>query len=120
MNAGTSLVFQFDGTPWGSTFSFDSGISVALGGNLELDFADGVDPANLLGDSFQLFTWTGVTPSGQFTQVIDDLSTGYSWDTSQLYTLGKVTLVPEPSAVALLGIGVISLLAYDRRRRQRT
>ena len=68
-------MFQFDGAPWGSTISFDSGISVTLGGNIELGLAGGVDPAGLLGDSFHLFDWTGVSPTGQFAQVINDLPT---------------------------------------------
>ncbi len=121
MNPGTSFVFQFDGNPWGSTISFDSGIPVTLGGNLELGVADGVDPATLVGDSFQLFDWTGVSPSGQFAQVINELPAGYSWDTSQLYTTGDVTLepVPEPSTIALLGMGALGLLAYAWRKRRR-
>ena len=93
MTTGTSLVFQFDDNPWGSTISFASGIPVALGGNLELDLVAGVTPASLLGDTFQLFNWTGVSPSGQFAQIVNDLPTGYTWNTSALYTLGEVTLV---------------------------
>ena len=92
MNPGTSLVFQFDGNAWGSTISFDSGILVTLGGNIELGVVSGVDPSGLLGQSLQLFNWTGVSPSGQFAQVVSDLPTRYSWDTSALYTVGKVAL----------------------------
>src|SRR5208337_669710 len=75
--------------------SFDSGISVALGGNLVLDLAAGVNPASLLGQSLQLFDWTGVNPSGQFTNIMNNLPTGYSWNTSQLYATGDVTLAPS-------------------------
>ena len=117
MDSGTSLVFQFDGAAWGSTISFDSGISVTLGGNLELGIASGVDPASLLGDTFDLFDWTGVSPSGQFAQVINDLPTRYSWDTSQLYSQGEVTLVPEPSTIILLAIASSILIGFGWRRR---
>ena len=96
MNPGTSLVFQFDGAPWGSTISFDSGILVTLDGNIELGVASGVNPTSLLGNSFQLFDWSGVSPSGQFANVTNDLPAGYIWNTSQLYTTGAVTLVSEP------------------------
>ena len=92
MTAGTSLVFQLDDASWGSMISFASGIPVTLGGSLELGVAGGVNPAGLLGDSFQLFDWAGVSPSGRFSQVINDLPAGYSWNTSQLYTLGEVVL----------------------------
>ncbi|MGA2254864.1 MAG: pentapeptide repeat-containing protein, partial [Thermoguttaceae bacterium] len=54
MNTGASLVLEFDGAPWGSTISFASGIRVRLNGNLELDLAAGVNPAGLVGDSFQV------------------------------------------------------------------
>jgi uncharacterized protein YjbI with pentapeptide repeats len=97
MSPETSLVFQFDGAPWRSTISFDSGIPVTLGGNIELGVASGVDPTSLLGDSFHLFDWSSISPSGQFANVINDLPAGFLWNTSQLYTTGDVTLVPEPS-----------------------
>jgi uncharacterized protein YjbI with pentapeptide repeats len=102
MNPGTSLVFQFDGNPWGSTISFDSGISVTLGGNLELGVAGGVNPVGLLGDTFQVFDWTGVSPSSQFGQILSDLPAGYRWNTSDLYDLGQVTLTPALSGDANL------------------
>ncbi len=109
-----SLQFIFDGQPWGSTISFAPGISVTLGGELDLDAAPTVNLASLVGDTFKLFDWTGVSPIGLFNIVAD-----HGWDVSQLYTTGKVTYVgvPEPSMFALLGMGAMSLLAYARRRR---
>jgi len=118
MSPDASLVLEFDGNPWGSTISFDAGIPVTLDGDLELDLAAGVDPAGLLGDVYQLFDWTGVSPSGQFADITNNLPAGYAWDTSQLYTSGDVMLVPEPGTLALLGAGAIGLLGYRWRRRR--
>ena len=99
MNPGTSLAFQFDGNLWGSTISFDAGIPVSLGGNLELGLAPGTDPAGLLGEIFQLFNWTGVSPSGQFAQVVSDLPTRYVWNTSALYSLGGVAMTLSATSI---------------------
>ena len=35
-----------------------------LGGTLDLEFADGVDPSTLLGETFQLFNWSGAAGWG--------------------------------------------------------
>ena len=45
-----------------------------------------------MGDTWQLFDWTGVNPSGAFASIVKDLPAGYAWNTSALYTLGDVTL----------------------------
>jgi hypothetical protein len=58
-------------------------------------FADDVNPASQLGRTFDLFDWTGVTPTGTFT-----VSSPYTWNLSNLYTTGKVTLT---AINALLG-----------------
>jgi autotransporter-associated beta strand protein len=54
---------------------------------LALTFADGEDVAARLGQTYQLFNWDGVSPSGTFA-----LSSFHGWDTSQLYSTGNVTL----------------------------
>jgi amidase len=97
------MVFEADA--WDSTISFAPGIPVALGGTLELTFADDVNLAGQVGRTLDLFDWTGVTPTGAFT-----IASPYMWDTSNLYTTGQVTLtaVPEPSSLAawlIAGIG---------------
>lgn len=111
-----TLVLELDGNPWGSRISFDAGIPVTLDGTLELDYVGTSDPASLLGDSFQVFDWTGVSPTGAFANISSNLPAGYSWDTSQLYSTGDVTLIPEPSSLALLGAGATLLVAYAWRR----
>ena len=45
----------------------------------------------------------GSQPYGAFANISSNLPAGYSWDTSQLYSTGEVTLIREPSSLALLG-----------------
>ncbi len=109
---GGTLTMVLEADAWNSTISFASGIPVTLRGSLELTFAAGVDPVTQLGRTFDLFDWTGVSPTGTFAVVSD-----YSWDTSQLYTTGEVTLIPEPASLALLLATAILALAARRASR---
>jgi uncharacterized protein YjbI with pentapeptide repeats len=117
LTPSASLVLDFDASPWGSTISFDSSIPVTLGGYLELDLATEVNAAGLLGDTFRVFDWTGVNTSGQFASITSDVPTDYSWDTSQLYTTGNVTLVPEPGTIGLLVACAVGLAGFRLRRK---
>jgi len=98
--AALQMVFEDD--DWGSTISFEPGIDVALGGTLELGFAEGVEAADLIGATFDLFDWDGAVVSGRFDHIATE--SGAIWDTTDLYATGEVTLVPEPSVLALLSI----------------
>jgi autotransporter-associated beta strand protein len=94
--SGGTLQFVFDGPIWRSTISFDASSSVALGGNIDLQIAAGVDPTTLLGHNLQLFDWTGVSPTGQFGQITNNLPAGYAWNTSALYSTGIIDLTQVP------------------------
>ena len=115
MSPGGTLRMMFEADAWDSTISFAAGIPVALGGTLELTFADGTNLASQVGRVFRLFDWTGVAPTGAFHVV-----SLYTWDLSHLYITGEATLVgvPEPSALSLLGFGLIALIATRRRHRK--
>jgi uncharacterized protein YjbI with pentapeptide repeats len=99
--------FIFDADVWDSVVSFDAGIPVTRGGALDLAFAPDVDIAGQFGRTYDLFDWSGVSPTGMF-----NLTSPYAWDLSHLYTTGEVTLqsVPEPTGIALLAIVAVTLL----------
>jgi len=71
------------------------------------------------GDTFKLFDWSGLTSvSGTFGIDVTDLNlpSGASLDTSNLFTLGTVTIaVPEPGRVALLMLGLGTTLLRRHR-----
>ncbi|OYW76280.1 MAG: hypothetical protein B7Z37_09550 [Verrucomicrobia bacterium 12-59-8] len=81
------------------------------------------------GDVFNLLDWQGVMGgtfvTTGFTQggVLGDidlplLTSGLFWDTSAFASSGVLIVVPEPSRVLLLMLGLLSLLGLRRRRRQ--
>jgi autotransporter-associated beta strand protein len=68
--------------------------------------------------SWQLFSWNGLTPTGTFSSItgLPDLSPlGLGWDTSNLYTTGQLSIIPEPRMTSLIWLG---LLATQLRRRR--
>lgn len=91
----------------------DGANTLTLGGVLNLNNT-GYSPA--INDTITVFSnWLSIT--GSFTTITGtDLGGGLSWDTSQLATNGILTVVPEPRAALLGGIGLFMLL---RRRRVR-
>ena len=88
MGADGTLQMVLGEESWDSTISFAQGIPVALGGTLELTFAQDVDVSGQLGRTVTLFNWSGVTPTGTF-----NVSSAYGWDLRHLYTGGAGTLV---------------------------
>jgi hypothetical protein len=116
MGQGGTLRMVFEADAWDSTISFAPGIPVTLDGTLELTFADNVNLTSQVGRTFDLFDWTGVNPIGAFA-----ISSPYSWDLSNLYTTGQVTLtaIPEPATPALLLVAAICTLSGSRCRRWR-
>jgi hypothetical protein len=113
MAPGGTLRIVFEADAWNSTISFAPGIPVTLGGTLELTFADDVNLACQVGRSFDVFDWTGVTPTGAFA-----VDSPYAWDLSNLYTTGEVTLitVPEPHAMLLFSLALTALATIGRVR----
>ncbi|QDU54649.1 pentapeptide repeat-containing protein [Aeoliella mucimassa] len=91
LSATSTLRLVFEDDAWGSTLNFVEGIDVALAGTLELLLDESVDTVSLAGSTFQLFDWTGVEPTGEFDSIV--LAAGTTWDLSQLYETGAVTLL---------------------------
>jgi len=87
MAAGATLSMVLDADVWQSTMSFAPGISVTRDGTLLLGFADEIDVASQIGQSWHLFDWSGAVPTGTFA-----IASPYVWNITDLYTTGEVTL----------------------------
>jgi uncharacterized protein YjbI with pentapeptide repeats len=114
MGLGGTLRMVFEADAWDSTICFSPGIPVSLGGTLELTFAADANPATQLGRTFDLFDWTGVTPTGAFA-----VASSYRWDLSKLYTSGEVTLtaIPESRTLLLLAFAFTASVVMGRAPR---
>jgi autotransporter-associated beta strand protein len=93
-------------------------LDITTGATLKLTNPNALTFQN--GDVFRLFDWTGLTTrTGTFTEDFSaiTLSPGLSIDTSNLYTLGTISIlgVPEPSRALLLLVGGLTLLGRRRR-----
>jgi len=86
---------------------------VTLDGTLDVTALAGTFAA---GQVFDILDWK--TLSGTFDTVnLPSLSGGLSWDTSQLYTTGELTVVPEPTSGMLMLLGLLGVIGFLRHRR---
>lgn len=90
---------------------------VTLGGILEVFDTTATSNTWTVGSSWQIIDWTGVVnKTGTFSSfILPTLQTNHTWDTSSLYTLGVISIVPEPSRMLLTVGGLIYLLTRRRR-----
>ncbi len=105
-----------------------NGFSIGAGSNLRVTSSVAPDNSWVAGTSWKLFDWGNLTGGvtgtftnlptldGNFTNLPDLSSFNLSWDVSQLYTLGTISIVPEPGRALLVWLGL--MLCFFRRRRQ--
>ncbi len=115
LEATATTVMDLGGTTAGSQYDrIDAAGQLVLAGALDVELVNGFTPQ--AGESFELFDGD---ISGTFSQLsLPALDNGLSWDTSDLYTSGTISVVPEPSTLALLAVGVSGLIGYGWRRRR--
>ena len=88
--------------------------NVTLSGTLSVSLLNGFMPS--IGNSFDILDWGSL--SGTFaTLQLPSLGDSMGWDTSQLYTTGTITAVPEPATLMLTMIATPIAAASASRRR---
>ena len=104
--------------------------NVTLGGSSILTVATSLNASTFVaGDAWKLFDWSGilggtapVEGTNGFSAInLPILEAGYTWDVSQLFTPGEITVnslsgVPEPTRAVLLLLGLLGLISRRRRR----
>ena len=84
--------------------------TLEVGGGLAVELLDGFVP--VAETDFQIFD--AGTLSGTFSAVLlPDLPGMLGWDSSDLYSSGTLSVIPEPATLSLLALGM--LLAWRRR-----
>lgn len=85
-----------------------------LNGTLRVTFINGF--ASTLGDVFHILDFDRTRRIGTFdVQDLPNLGNGLWWNTDNLYTLGTIAVIPEPTGAAILLLSAGVLLRRHRR-----
>ncbi|MCA9263893.1 MAG: hypothetical protein KDA60_08575 [Planctomycetales bacterium] len=85
---------------------------LTAGGILQVSLANGFIPA--LGDRFDVMDFS--TLGGSFDVQLPNLPGSLAWNTGELYSLGSLSVVPEPATSLMCVLGALVLGALRRRR----
>jgi len=119
LEADSTVDFHLSGTTYDSITATDLIVTNGVGGVGGTRFKIFLDVMPPGIQSYNLFDWTNITYTGgaDLADQLDlpILGEGFSWDTTQFNSTGVITLVPEPSRLLLLAVGIGCTLLRRRR-----
>ena len=95
IDADGALIVGLEDGDWGSTIAFDASIAVGFDGTLEVELRDGFVPTPGY-YQWQLFDFTGVSPTGGFSTYVLPVVAGNAWNTTTLMSDGILRLFVAP------------------------
>ena len=113
-NLGT-IVFDLGGNQFGDYSHFDvSGVLLADDGTFQVRLFNDFDP--MLGDEFDVLDFGSFVDNGVLFD-LPELQHGLAWDSSDFRSQGvlRITAVPEPSSILLVGMGILGVIGFHRR-----
>ncbi len=115
LNSATELLMEIGGeTPGTGHDRIVVGENVCLGGVLTVELIGAWEPKT--GDRYDLFDW-GTSTGGFSALNLPALSDGREWDTSAIEATGVLSVIPEPTGLALLLSGAALLFPGRQKRR---
>ncbi len=112
--AGSSITMEIDRAASQNADLLSASGTLTYGGTLTID---NIGASLMAGDSFNLFD---ATLAGNFdATTMPSLDAGLQWDVSQFGSSGIISVmaVPEPTSIALLGIGMGMIIWQVRRNK---
>lgn len=118
LNETAQVAFELGGAGVGQFDRIALDGVLTMDGTLAISLVNGFNPT--MGNTFDLFSgWTGPMVDNGF--VFDftaaTLGEGLSWDTADFLSTGSISVVPEPTTWALLGLGAGLMLWRSRKRK---
>jgi hypothetical protein len=124
LNGGSIVAFRLGGTGQGTSYDFlHASSSIMLGGDLDLDFANGFDSSVTPDEVFTIATGDGGL-SGAFANVgsgarlgTDDGAGSFvvTYDDGNDVTLSDFQAVPEPSCLSMVALSAWVFLGRNRK-----
>jgi T5SS/PEP-CTERM-associated repeat protein len=110
LGSGSKLIMELGGLVAGNEYDvLDVAGRLILDGILDIRLINPFIPK--AGNIFDILDFNPANLFGTFDTIkLPTLPAGLVWNTSSLYTVGEIGVVPEPATICLLGLGALNLI----------